>query len=47
MLNFLAHGLIARKHMKLKKLFENKNEIQKKYLLPALKIIFSWYLTID
>ena len=41
MLNFLSHGLITRKHMKLTKLFENKHKIQKTHLLPAWKIIFS------
>ena len=40
MLNFLSHGLITRKHMKLTKLFEKKKE-KKKNLLSALEIIFS------
>ena len=46
MLNFLSHRLIARKHMRLTKLFEKK-KTTKKHRLRTYEIINSRYLIID
>ena len=47
MLNFLSHGLITGKHMKLTKLFEKKKPSPSHIVNNILKIFDYWFIFSD